>query len=62
MHLDLDMGKYAFFVWSAYGATALGLIGVTVMSLRANRERRKVLTALQAAAKDAPEPLPKVQA
>lgn len=49
MHLDLDMGKYVFFVWGAYGATALGLIGLVALSLRAHAERKKQLAALQAA-------------
>ena len=45
----LDMGKYAVYVWSAYGATALTLVSLTVLSLRAQAERRKKLEALQAA-------------
>ena len=49
MHLDLDMGKYVVFVWGAYAATALGLIGLVVLSLRARAERIKQLAALQAA-------------
>lgn len=48
MHLDLDMGKYVFFVWGAYGATALGLIGLVALSLRAHAERKRQLAALQA--------------
>jgi heme exporter protein CcmD len=50
MHLDLDMGKYVFFVWGSYGATALGLIGLVVLTTRAHAERKRQLTALQAAA------------
>lgn len=53
MHLDLDMGKYVFFVWGSYGATALGLIGLVVLSLRAHTERKKQLKALQAAVSEA---------
>lgn len=49
MHLDLDMGKYVFFVWGSYGATALGLMGLVVLTLRAHSERKKQLAALQAA-------------
>ena len=45
----LDMGKYAVYVWSAYGATAVTLVSLVVMSLRAQAERRKKLEALQAA-------------
>jgi len=44
------MGKYAFYVWGAYGATLLGLGTLIVVSLRAQDRRRKVLEALQAAA------------
>ena len=45
----LDMGKYAFYVWGAYGATALTLAGLIALSLRVQAERRKKLEALQAA-------------
>lgn len=48
--MDLDMGKYAFYVWGAYGATLLGLGALIVISLRVQAQRRKVLEALQAAA------------
>lgn len=47
--MDIDMGKYGFYVWGAYGATALALIGLVIMSLRVQARRRKVLEALQAA-------------
>jgi heme exporter protein CcmD len=47
--LDFDMGKYGFFVWGAYGATALGLMGLILLTLRAHAERKKHLAALQAA-------------
>lgn len=49
----LDMGKYAVYVWSAYGATALTLISLVVVSLRAQAGRRKTLGALQAAVVEA---------
>ena len=45
----LDMGKYAVYVWGAYGATALVLMSLVVVSVRAQAERRKKLEALQAA-------------
>ena len=45
----LDMGKYAVYVWGAYGATALVLASLIVVSVRAQAERRKKLEALQAA-------------
>ncbi|MFT4076644.1 MAG: heme exporter protein CcmD [Asticcacaulis sp.] len=47
--MDVDMGKYGLYVWGAYGATVVALIGLIVMSLRAQAKRRKVLEALQAA-------------
>ena len=49
----LDMGKYAVYVWGAYGATALVLVSLTLVSLRAQAERRKKLEALQAAVAEA---------
>ncbi len=52
MHLDLDMGKYAIFVWGAYGASAVAVGALVVMSLRAHAKRRKQLDALQAAVED----------
>lgn len=45
--MDLDMGKYVLFVWGSYGISAAALIGVTVMSVLAHRERAAKLKALQ---------------
>lgn len=45
--MDLDMGKYAFFVWGSYGVTALALVSLTVLSVRAHRDRAAKLKALQ---------------
>ena len=53
MHLDLDMGKYAFFVWTAYGLTLLGLGALVLVSVRAHAHRKAVLKALQEAADSA---------
>lgn len=47
--MDLDMGKYVVFVWGCYGATAVALGVLIVVSLRAQAKRRKMLEALQAA-------------
>lgn len=47
MLFDFDMGKYAFFVWGAYGATALGLVGLVVATLRTYTETKKRLSLLQ---------------
>ncbi len=52
MHLDLDMGKYGLFVWGAYGASAVAIIVLVLVSLRAQATRRKHLEALQAAVAD----------
>lgn len=32
--LDLDAGRYAAYVWPAYGVTALVILGMVVGSLR----------------------------
>jgi heme exporter protein CcmD len=47
--MDLNMGKYVVFVWGCYGATALALGALIIVSLRAQAKCRKVLEALQAA-------------
>ncbi|WP_298328259.1 heme exporter protein CcmD [Asticcacaulis sp.] len=47
--MDWNMGKYAFFVWGSYGVTALALLSLTVLSVRAHRERAAKLKALQEA-------------
>ena len=44
------MGKYAIYVWGAYGATLVALGALISISLRVQAQRRKVLEALQAAA------------
>jgi len=49
----LDMGKYAVYVWSAYGATAVTVVSLVVLSLRVQAARRRKLEALQAAVADA---------
>ena len=44
-----DMGGRAAFVWPAYGATALILIGLLVLSLRTMRARERELSAFERA-------------
>lgn len=44
----LDMGGYAAFVWPAYGLSALGLVGVLVMTLRSLKARQKEFDELKA--------------
>ncbi len=41
IHEFLDMGGYAVWVWSAYGISAAGLIGILMWSLRTLRAREK---------------------
>jgi len=48
--MDFDMGKYAFYVWGSYGATAFALAGLIVLSLRAHASWKRQLAALQATA------------
>lgn len=39
----LEMGGYAFYVWSAYGLTFAALAGMLVLSLRDLRARERAL-------------------
>ncbi len=43
----LDMGGRAVFVWSAYGLTALVLVGLLLLSLKAARARDRELRGLE---------------
>lgn len=52
MTLDLDMGKYAVFVWGSYGVTFVALVALILVSLRAQAAQRRKLEALQQAAED----------
>ncbi|MFT4089770.1 MAG: heme exporter protein CcmD [Asticcacaulis sp.] len=45
--LDFDMGKYVFYVWGSYGATAVTLISLTIASVIAHRAQQRKLKALQ---------------
>jgi heme exporter protein CcmD len=49
----LDMGKYAIYVWGAYGVTFVTLASLIVVSVRTQALRRKKLEALQAAVAEA---------
>ena len=42
-----EMGGYAVYVWPAFGATALILIGLLVISMRVLRARERALRALE---------------
>ncbi len=41
------MGKYAAFVWPAYGISALGIVASVALSLRAYRRAKTRLAALE---------------
>jgi heme exporter protein D len=43
----LDMGKYAAFVWPAYGVSVLGIAAAIVLTLSASRRAKKNLAALE---------------
>lgn len=43
----VEMGGYAAYVWPAFGATALVLIGLALASLRSLRSREHMLEGLQ---------------
>lgn len=47
--LDLDAGKYAAFVWPAYGITLVVFLGMIVASLAFSRRWRRRVEELQAA-------------
>lgn len=47
MEAFLAMGGYARFVWPAYGAAAVVLVGFLVHGLAAYRRRQRELAALQ---------------
>jgi len=53
----LAMGGYAAYVWSAYGITALLLIGLLVATLRSLHARQRALAELEPRRRRArPEP------
>jgi heme exporter protein D len=43
----LDMGDYGGYVWPAFGATALVLVGLLLASVRSLRAKEAALAALQ---------------
>lgn len=44
-----EMGGYAAYVWPAFGATAVILMGLLVISVRTLRSRERTLRTLEAA-------------
>ena len=49
----LSMGKYAGFVWPAYGLACLGLIGVAVATWRGLNARTREFETMKTRARDA---------
>jgi heme exporter protein D len=43
----IEMGGYGGYVWPAFGATAVVLLGLLLVSLRSLRARENALAALQ---------------
>ena len=46
-----EMGGYAAYVWPAFGAAAVIMIGLLVLSIRTMRAREAALKALEATAR-----------
>ena len=44
-----EMGKYAAFVWPAYGVSFIGIVAAIALTLSAYRSARKRLQALESA-------------
>ena len=48
MTLDLDAGKYAFYVWTAYGASAVVIVAMIADTLVRSAKWRRQAERLQA--------------
>ncbi|MFL5237938.1 MAG: heme exporter protein CcmD [Rhizomicrobium sp.] len=51
MQSFLDMGKYAAFVWPAFGVSAAGMIAAVLLTLRTYYRARARLLAIERIAK-----------
>ena len=49
MEVFFAMGKYAAYVWPAYGVSVIGLLAATVLTLSAYRRAKNKLAALESA-------------
>lgn len=49
---DLATGRYAVFIWAAYGAAALILAGLVLRAVLDHRAQRRALARLEARAAD----------
>lgn len=56
--LDLDAGKYALFIWPAYGITALVLGWMIVSSLASSRRWKREVERLEKAVASPERPVP----
>lgn len=56
--LDLDAGKYALFIWPAYGITALVLGWMIVSSLASSRRWKREVERLEKAVAAPERPVP----
>ena len=45
--MNFDMGSYGVYIWPAYGATALGLLGAVVVTLKAYGDAKARLKKLE---------------
>nr|WP_314433576.1 heme exporter protein CcmD [uncultured Brevundimonas sp.] len=54
--LDLDMGRYALFVWPAWGVSALVLTALIVRAFAASRRWKRELARLAAAGNETDGP------
>ncbi|MBM3484014.1 MAG: heme exporter protein CcmD [Alphaproteobacteria bacterium] len=53
-----EMGGYAAYVWPSFGATAVIMIALLVLSARSLRARERTLRALEAARAEQPDDSP----
>lgn len=51
----LAMGGYGAFIWPAYGAAAILMVGVLVLSWRSMRQREALVSSLRASRRMEPE-------
>jgi heme exporter protein D len=51
----LEMGGYGAFIWPAYGAAALLMMGVLILSWKSMRQREALVESLRADRRKKPE-------
>jgi heme exporter protein D len=55
MNEFIEMGGYGAFIWPAYGAAALLMAGVTILSWKSMRQREALVESLRASRRKAPD-------